>query len=706
MNKTIVINWNILFSNKKFIYTTVTISILLLILWLYNYTNLFNPVKIKLYTYYTYNIIEKDAKDALTNVKKDLKEDFDKKMLELEKKYEQELIDTENKQQLIISKYKSHISKEYTISILKDENIKLNEISTLSFNNEFEDILSSDKEIKVDFSIIEKIRWSIQDNNVITNNIEIENKKIEEEKEKKVEPVTLEYKVKNKKWNILVLDKDKLEHVLPYGINFPSLFSYSKNGVNILPWYFDIHYGVDYKTRPAVYLSFFFFKNKEWKVLISDYSKHWNKLVIGSEETGERFEYLHLDSMSVKTGENIKAWQKIAVTWKSWYITGPHLHFVYYKDWFFVPYDWGVDVDNKSVLLEMWFSQSESEEIVNLWKWSTVNMEHVAFIYKSINDKKISDIKLIKDVVIDLESKNKYSLYDIVSDNRISEKFGDKTDKIVVKNVIKLGDEFRTIKKKQIMSYLLDNKKDLEKYIAFDRNDLWPAYNTENKKEIAKKENFNNINFGKCDSYFSKTYEDYNNVLNGKFPSYITSDMTNNINHILPLILDEIEKNNISGQLMEQYPEYNFNDCDFLFLELWKWYNESTFWLNVSNNNGIFQNMSKNYNEEFPYDKWKNKLSENNYRKQISDSLNHSLWKMIYIKKLNRFKDLEYNKDYLLKFWLWAYHWLTNDWPNKDYYVVNNLFETNMPLTDISATRETAIKDGGYTLALKFYLNK
>jgi len=74
------------------------------------------------------------------------------------------------------------------------------------------------------------------------------------------------------------------------------------------------------------------------------------------------------------------------------------------------------------------------------------------------------------------------------------------------------------------------------------------------------------------------------------------------------------------------------------------------------NKHGIFQMISNDYNIEFKDDIGKNRLSEEQYKKQINDTLIFSLNKMKYLTTLSRFKKINLDKDYILKFWLWSYH--------------------------------------------------
>jgi hypothetical protein len=60
-----------------------------------------------------------------------------------------------------------------------------------------------------------------------------------------------------------------------------------------------------------------------------------------------------------------------------------------------------------------------------------------------------------------------------------------------------------------------------------------------------------------------------------------------------------------------------------------------------------------------------------------------------------------------LKFWLWSYHGLVGDDPNKNFYTANNLFHSNLPLRDITAKKGAlAVRDGAFTFAVKLYKNK
>jgi len=79
---------------------------------------------------------------------------------------------------------------------------------------------------------------------------------------------------------------------------------------------------------------------------------------------------------------------------------------------------------------------------------------------------------------------------------------------------------------------------------------------------------------------------------------------------------------------------------------------------------------------------------------------------MNYILNVWKFKEMKSDKDYLLKFYLWAYHWIVNKSPNDDAYVSNNLFQSWMKLKDVSATRTNAVRDWAFTVALKLYFNK
>lgn len=589
----IYINWEKILKNTKIQIISTLIILSITMYSLYNYTSLFNGIKYQFATYYTIKLLEKDAEKVLEEEKENLLVAHNKKIEDLEKKLEQDKKDLDSKYNKLLINLRNKIDSEYKMWFtIKKENYNLLNLTALSFNNDFSELMNTNNSENInDFSIIEKIDDSYKQNrdlmdlydndNIIekkedtkdikkdVNNVKDKIVEIKKE-EKKVSAVNFSYDIKWTDWNINFLRKSNLEPILPYGITFPSLFSYKLNGVKVLPWYYDIHYGVDYKTKPDVYFDFYYFKDKKWEVLISDYSEYGNKLVIWNKDSWERFEYLHLDKMYVNVWDKINAEQKIAKTWISWKITWPHLHFVYFKDWFFVPYDWGLDVDNKHVLKQFndKLSEAELNEFINQWKKDYINMEYVFLLYNQTITKDINNIKKIKEVIRKNELENKYKITDFINDADIKWLFDFSNWKnAIVNKLIKDGDKLHQIKKTLIIDYLEQNKNKVDDFITFNKSKLWPVFNVDNKHLVKWK-----VDFKECNDYQSWIFNFYQKVIVNNDISYIGSKQIDNINYMTPLILEQIDKNNIVWSLNEKFSDVEFNKCDILFLELWKRY--------------------------------------------------------------------------------------------------------------------------------------
>lgn len=716
--KYITIEWKLILKklkNRKVIYSWIILLFMFIFGLVFNYSVFFNWLKYKIITQYSLFKVEGDINELSELRKRELTNEYNEKIVKLKKEYKLSLSKELTKISNIKTQYIKTIPVEYKKVLIdnnktnyKELNFTLSKLFNISFKSDIYKLIIDDTTpVTVNDSILKQIDYWYRENKKdtfflkslpakIDNNI----KKTKKE-DIKSESIEFNYKILEKKWNILLLDNKSLTNILPFGITFPSLFSYKAHWIGILPWYFDLHYWVDFKTTPYVYVNLYNFKNKQNKVIIADYSRYWNKMVLWNtlNNSSERFEYLHLNRFYVKAWTILKWWEKFWLTWKSWFITWPHLHFEYFKNWFYVPFDRGIDVDNKYLLKKTGFTQDEINRIIKLWKENAINMELVSFLYKELDakSKKIDNLDLIVKVFNNNEKKNKYRLGDFIMDSNIKWMFWKKTTKTIISNVIKNVDQFHLLKKKEMLQFASQNKEDLQNIIHFDSKLLWKEYSIDiNKLKINIE---HKINYWQCKKFNSSIYNKYNNTISNKKIT-LTKSQINNINKITPLIYDYLQKNKIAEKLNDKLIKYNIsiNNCDLLFLELWKFYWETDF--NIDNIwiNWIFNSKSIKYK--------KNKILDNNdIKEQIKDSINSSVNKIELLQSLIKNKNNKVWNDFILKFWLWSFNWIIWQNPNEDYYVSNNLFNKDIWHWK-NEDKISEVKDWTYTMAIKLYFNK
>jgi len=691
----------ILINKRTIFYWWLSLLFIIFILF-FNYSYYFNNIKYKLITRYSLYVLDKNINKLYTLNQSKLDNDYNKKLLKLNTDYIKEKNKLNKKILNIKNKYKESIISNYN-KVLEENNknkvnfpINISSIKNLSFEKDIYNYFYNNQEkININKTILNNIETSLYLNKhdiFLAKKIKLSNKVISYKKEDKniKKGKNFVYKIRKKDKNILILDKESMPNILDLWINFPSFFSYKANWIYLLSGYFDLHYWVDYKTTPKTYIKLYNFNNKKNKVILADYSKWWNKLVIWNvnKNWSERFEYLHLSRLNVKKWKILKGNELIGVTWKSWFITWPHLHFDYYKNGFYVPFDWWIDVDNSYILTKLWdLNKNEIKEIIKLWKENAINMEIATFIYLEYNQKfrNIDNLKKIVQVIKENEDKNKYRLWDFLNDKKIKNFFWKKTTQITIKNIMKRWDKFHQLKKDLMLKYLLNNKDKIKSIIKYNKNLLWNKYKI--ATELEKQDIKWKINYWKCFNFKSPIYDKYWDILLDK-KEVLTKNQINNINTIIPYIYDYLEKNDISNNINNIY-NTNINNCDLLYLELWKFYKWNNFDFSKIKEHWLFNIISENY-----------KIDNQNYTKeeikeQVKKSINLSYEKIKLLKSIIKEQNLTIDDDFLIKFWIWSFNWIINNNPNKDYYLSNNLFET-----------KRNNNDGALTKALKLYFNK
>lgn len=786
--------------NSRFFQFIIT-SIVMLLIFNYSYI-VTNKIKTIYYNYKMEQIVSETGEKILNAEIKKLEYEKLNKIREIEKTFQKNKIELETNYKNIMEdsimlnkrKIEEQINSGWEINLSTIENINKkykDSFSEAILNNKKELLIYEDFSKKdiipnknlEDYSNLEN--WYDNEHSFNYNDItDIQNidKKDEEkikenvsnsQKNQIAKKFDIKIKEELKSW-IQILDKAKYEDVLNYWISFPSYFSYSKNWVKMSRNYYDIHYWVDYITRPLININLPFFKWKEARVYRTLDDNIVGKIMVLVSKN-ERFEYLHLNQMYKKVGETVKEWEIFAQTWNTWIWTWPHLHFSYIKDWFYVSHDWWIDFNNKKTFLQLGLTDKEAEELVNQGKNDYINMEAVYWLYSQLENKKLSDIKEIKEIMRRYEAKNLFGLTDFLKDDFFKWRITDTAFNVAVKARKKV-DEFHDYKKKVFAWFLRNNKSIAKNIVNFNILKLWkdfeikeedksnnwgivnttfadyeqPFINKEVSKNVEgeKKEDVKQLypstsntntlkkeakikkqatekdltiiknakskfNIGVCQWYISKVYGKYDNKIVSQYDvNYMQDYAVLNINKLAPMIY-EVAKENKTIEKIKEYSWLNnleITECDIVMIELGKWYQEHNFHLdNPANWIWIFSNLYKNYNRQFPEDIGKKILSDKQYKTQIMDSMNLSLWKIKYkTKKTWKFladREKENMSDYMLKYLLWSYHWLIGNDIDKNFYASNNLFYSNLPLKDISATRSTAYRDGWFTVATKIYLN-
>jgi hypothetical protein len=114
-------------------------------------------------------------------------------------------------------------------------------------------------------------------------------------------------------------------------------------------------------------------------------------------------------------------------------------------------------------------------------------MELITALYLQADkeDKKIELLDLLKTAVIQTEKDNKFKIKDYISHKLVSTYFQEKTERDYINGIITFVDKLHTVKKEEIMSFLLKEKANLEQYIAFDRTKLGKSYQVNSKNTVS-----------------------------------------------------------------------------------------------------------------------------------------------------------------------------------------------------------------------------
>lgn len=717
--KRVLVSLKILFKNKYFLYIITLLIIWHLIIVLYR--PVVNEIKYlyisKKIEYSINNTAEKILEKRIDELKyeklqklREIEKEYILKQTELETNYNNIVEDSINKNKNIL---REQLDNWYEISTNIVGKIDLlyksnfyealinKDISNIIFN-EYDNLFKINKTEAYVFNDINVDKFFNNINNEVISSNEEEKSILDQQKNQNPTNFNLEIKDKLESW-IIIYDKTKYENILNYWITFPSFFSYKLNWIRVPSDYYDIHYGVDYKTKPLTYIDIKFFNDKVGTIYKAFNDSYGKRIYITTEN--ERFEYLHLNKIYLKEWDKVLSDTIIAQTGNSWLSTWPHLHFSYIKNGFYIPFDWWMDFDNKTTLLKMWLREDEANEFIKLWENDIINMESVLGLYMDISDKKFEDIKNIKEIIKKEEEKWNFSLNQILLNDYFKWRIWNKWVNFYAWNAREIVDKFHSIKKEMIMNFLLQNIEVADEILYFPKEKIGGNFTKKITNNNNNNENNKRINLWVCSDYNSIVYSKYWDKIISNDLSFLQEYAIDNINKLVPLIIDEIDKNDILSKIKEKTNDkVAINKCDILLIELWKWYQEHTFYLDNPNKWGIFQNMSQNYYDKFPSEKWNPILSEEQYRTQIRETLLFSIWKLSYLSK-SVWNEKEDINDYLLKYWLWSYHGLVWKDPNKNYYIANNLLYSDLPLNDQSATRKTAYKDWWFTIATKIYLN-
>jgi len=687
-------------------------------------------VRIKLIEYNLNKIIDEQGFEILNIEKEALLNEENNLIKNLQDEYSQKRSTTENNYNQIINAYKEELIKKKTDAIRYGEDDEyIWYIETANIQTE----------------LLKKIKWVLSlHQDVVDNKIqEIEIKKTlsinawYDKLEKLNSKTDLEgkndWKYNTKKYefslsqvkkvdNIIVYDRNKLWIPIDLWITLPSLFSYKNNGIAVSDMYYDLHKGTDLKTMPYKNIVISFPWNKTWKVIYANEDWFGKRLIIENKEENERYEYSHLQDIGVKVDDEIIWNQKIATTWNTWpYSKWYHLHYSVYKDGMLSSYDWWADMDHVDLVKKI-YPHKDIDFIIPYLQKTPANIPQAMWIYLQFVEEKKNKESFDKIMVIisENEKNRQFWFQEIMRDPFIKNNIK-KDEHDAFKRMINFVDKMDEIRKSELIKYIRNNstnnitlfnqekiaqKKTSLKDSIINSNAWLKKFNlaflnstfVQEKKELLK--------IGECSKKKNLIFESY-------IPSQSISDWhllnnenIRNINKLFPIIYNSAKEINIASRINEKFKlkwDFTIDNCDIAFMEVWKWYQEHTLYLDNPSSAWIFQNLSINYYKLFPKEKWKPVLSDKQYIQQSKDAMEHSFWKLSYIKG-NTFRKREVNKDFLLKYWVWSYHGLIGDDPEKDYYVSNNLIYNGLKIIDTAAAPgRLGVKDGAFTFALKLY---
>lgn len=552
------------------------------------------------------------------------------------------------------------------------------------------------------------------------------------------EPIKYSFEIKEKERrdSLVIYDTSKLWFPIKLGVNFPSLFSYKSNGLSVSSTYYDLHKWTDLKTMPYKNIVVAFPENKKGKVVYANEDGYGKRLIIDVKDSNERYEYAHLEDIWVKVWDEIVGNQKIATTGNSWpFSKWYHLHLSVFKDGMLSSYDWWMDMDHAELVKKM-YPHKDAEFIIPYLSKVPANIPQAMGIYMQLPDElktKESFDKIM--LIIDEYEKNKQFNYQEMLNHDFIKTNIKKTNAEILQWMIKFVDEMDDLRKKEMIKFIKEHSN--ENFTMFDQEKIASkkvsikpqsdvvAYASDkvdfsiiDDKIWLKKFNFafinsafvqerrENLSLGECSSSKNATFEKYIPSQSVSDGHILDNNSIKNINKLFPIILESAKKHNMASRVNDRFwfkGDELVNDCDIAFMEVGKWYQEHSLYLDNPSSAWIFQNLSVNYYKEFPDEKGWSVLSDTQYSKQSIDSMEHSFWKLSYI-KWKTFRKRDVNKDFVLKYWVWSYHWLVWEDPEKDYYVSNNLIYNGLKIVDVAAKPGAVwVKDGAFTLALKLY---
>ena len=707
-------------NNKAVIILTILLS---LSIYYFVIPKIVENVKIEIAKYQINKIVDSQWNEMLNIENEILENEKEKKISDLNMEYSNKKDNIKNNYELIISEYKNKLIAE------KIKAIKLwNDDQKIWF------IEKSDIEI----NLLKKL------NTVFTNSINISENKIKDIESKKsltlsawydkteisniqekidwydTKTYSFELIIKKRVNDLEIYDKSKLWIPIDLWINLPSLFSYKNNGISMPDNYYDMHKGVDFKTMPYKNIVIKFPINKQWVVVYNWEDWYWKRLIIDNKKDNERYEYAHLEDIGVKVWDTIVWWQKIATTWNSWpYSQWYHLHYSFYKNWLLSTFDWWMDMDHKELIRKK-YPDKNNELFLDYIDKVPANIPQALWIFLQLPEEKKNKENLdkIMSLFTEYEKKWVFSLKDILWDKYFKDTIKKSTNDLF-NEVIKHVEDIDSIRKWSMIAYIKENSK--EDITLYDQSKITKQVSQNNEnKSVSNKNKFNmsylanaliqekvsKLDLWECMWIKSNVFENYVPYQSISDWHIINKQNIDNINKLFPLILSVVKEKDYAEKINTQIGltwNKKINNCEIALIEIWKWYQEHTLYLDNPNKHGIFQHMSHDYYNEFPDDKWKNILSDKQYRKQINDSLDHSFWKLSYI-KWTSFRWRNVDNDFVLKYLLWSYHWLIWDDPDKDYYVSNNLIYNGLKIVDRAATPwKIWEKDGAFTIAVKLY---
>lgn len=661
--------------------------IILISFWLISFLlkNIINSI----YNNYLLSIELNKIEKIITLNSNEIKEKEDKRLEKEKKEAIEKIVEKYSKERLKVNKQ----IEDQTISYINE--LKWDIVSNFYNTNKIKEISKKElllshsnfikeKQFDINNIFIEKPfnKWEVNTNILETKKDNWSKKKNELQIKDFSKKQNLELKIE-KIWENI----SKITHlpILKQWYTFNSFSNYSKNWINFYWSYYNLHLWIDYKTNTLVNIPLYFPTDKHGVVYKADYSDaYWNRLIIVDEEKWEMFEYIHLDTIAVKKWNTVLGWKKIWVTWNTWkFSTWPHLHFAFYKDWFYVPLDLWFDIDNTFILNNTKrLNNKEIEIIINAWKENPhLFIENIVWLYLSLDktNKNTNTLNKIIELYKDAFSKNLYTIKEVIEDNK---DFFEKTYNIkwynqILKKVIKEVDLLHQNKLE-----LINKEKEKRKKMSLFKKECWK------------------VDIDIFEKYIWKTKGSDNPFKEKK----------EFINFILPKILYKIDETKILTEIEKEIRDISWdntikiNKCEIALLEIGKLYQETTLHYNSLNKFWIFQNLSRDYWKEFPNDEKKTwKMSIEQYNKQIVDSLYFSLGKIKKVKFIKKFNDYNKDKEFMLKYWLWSYHWVIWDDPNTNYYTSNNLIHEWLKIWDILNSNKIWYKDWWYTVAVKLY---